>query len=412
MIVIENADLIQGDATTASEVDFQIYGLDNNALANLADGQLANSIGTLYTANSTDVVTSIILVNTGAAHNHVNLYHKPTGGTSRRLIAKDLQLESGYSLHWEGGKCTTLNADGAVVTTVSVTQFLDDTAGGTDALVTKAPTSNAFYDAIRFSKRNIIINGGFTINQRVYVSAAALAATVYGHDRWKGGAGGGTYSFTQLASPTTITIAANKTLIQVVEDKMVYGGTYVLSWTGTCQARYAINSATPAGAYAASPISITGQTAGTTMSVEFGNGASSGTLGEVQLELGSVATPFEFRPYGQELMLCQRYYLRIADVNLTGAALGGVATANNILLTNGGVFPVAMRVPPTVTIYNGVNVSRVRRTGTGADITITTFNVLFGVTNYMGVFAFFDSGGTPFVVGEAYDYYLIAAAEL
>jgi len=156
--------------------------------------------------------------------------------------------------------------------------------------------------------RNIIINGGFTLNQRAYASAAALATTVYGHDRWKAGAAGGDYSFTQLASPTTITIAANKTLIQVIEDKMVYGGTYILSWTGTAQARYAVDSATPAGAYASSPITITGQTAGTTMSVEFGNGASSGTLGLVQLELGSVATPFEYRPYGAEWDLSEGYY--------------------------------------------------------------------------------------------------------
>lgn len=158
--------------------------------------------------------------------------------------------------------------------------------------------------------KNIIINGGFTINQRVYVSSAVLASGSYGHDRWKAGSGGGDYSFTQLASNTTITIAANKTLIQVVEDKNVASTAYVLSWEGTALARYAVNSATPAGSYAASPILITGQTAGTTMSIEFGNGASAGTLGKVQLEAGSVATPFETRPYGVEEALCQRYYYR------------------------------------------------------------------------------------------------------
>jgi len=154
--------------------------------------------------------------------------------------------------------------------------------------------------------KNIIINGGFTINQRGYVSAATLAAGAYGHDRWKAGAGGGDYSFTQLASNTTISIAANKTIIQVIEDKNVFGTTYTLSWTGTAQARYAVNSATPAGAYAASPIVITGQTVGTTMSVEF----NAGTLGNVDLEPGSIATSFPTRSYSQELALCQRYFVQ------------------------------------------------------------------------------------------------------
>lgn len=151
MIVLENGDLLRGDATTAAEVDFTVHGLDNNALTQLADGQLANSIGTLYTSNSTDVVTSVIYVNTGAAHNHVNLYITPAAGTARRMIPKDLQLESGYSLHFEGGKCTVLTTGGAISQTIDTTLFLDDTAGGTDALVTKAPTSNAFYDHARLA---------------------------------------------------------------------------------------------------------------------------------------------------------------------------------------------------------------------------------------------------------------------
>ncbi|MFA5715189.1 MAG: hypothetical protein WC998_05590 [Candidatus Paceibacterota bacterium] len=115
MIVLENGDLIEGDATSASEVDFTIHGLDNNALKQLADGQLANAKGTIFTADSTDVISSIILVNTGAAHNHVNLYLKPSGGTSRRLIAKDLQLESGYSLHFDGAKVMILNTSGQIM---------------------------------------------------------------------------------------------------------------------------------------------------------------------------------------------------------------------------------------------------------------------------------------------------------
>ena len=63
-----------------------------------------------------------------------------------------------------------------------------------------------------FAYKNLLIDAGFTINQRAYVSAATLASGAYGHDRWKAGASGGDYSFTQLASNTQITIASGKSL--------------------------------------------------------------------------------------------------------------------------------------------------------------------------------------------------------
>ena len=234
------------------------------------------------------------------------------------------------------------------------------------------------------------MNGGFTINQRGYVSAAALASGAYGHDRWKAGAGGGNYSFTQLASDTTITIAANKTLIQVVEDKNVQATSYVLSWTGSALARYAVNSATPAGAYAASPILITGQTVGTTMSVEFGNGASAGTLGKVQLERASAsaqATSFEQRPYGHELVMCQRYYEKsfpIATAPAQNAGLTGVYIWTCVQA--GAVtqrapsysFKVTKRTTPTtITAYNPSAANAfVRDNSIGADFTSTAITAL------------------------------------
>lgn len=193
------------------------------------------------------------------------------------------------------------------------------------------------------SNRNVIINGGFTINQRGYVSAAALAAGFAGHDRWKAGASGGDYSFTQLNSDTTITIAANKTLMQVVEDKNVQGTAYVVSWTGTALGRVGVNSATPSGSYAASPILITGQTAGTTLSVEFGNGASAGTLGKVQLERGAVATAFEQRLFSEELRLCQRYLEYTGMVFVVNVASQGYPTA---------YWKVTKRAAPTLTIVS------------------------------------------------------------
>lgn len=195
--------------------------------------------------------------------------------------------------------------------------------------------------------RNILINAGFRINQRSYVSGAVLSAGAYGHDRFKAGASGGDYTFTQLNTNTQITIASGKSLIQVVEDKNVNETAYVLSWQGTAQARVGVNSATPSGTYASSPILITGQTAGTTMSVEF----NAGTLGKVQLEAGSIATPFENRGFGAEVALCQRYFQRTNFIRWDNylAAVGSDSFLSFLL-------PVQLRASPTVTA-SGVTTS-------------------------------------------------------
>jgi hypothetical protein len=191
---------------------------------------------------------------------------------------------------------------------------------------------------------NVLINADFRVNQMAYVSTATLAAGVYGHDQWKAGASGGDYSFTQLGSSTQITIATSKSLIQPIESANVVGGSYVLSWTGTAQARFGVNTLTPSGTYASSPILITGQTAATAMSVEF----NTGTLGTVKLELGASATPFIMRPFDQELLACRRHYYRLsAGVGgSTGYASGLVL--NSTLALFSIVFP-GMRVTPTLT---------------------------------------------------------------
>jgi hypothetical protein len=190
---------------------------------------------------------------------------------------------------------------------------------------------------------NIVINGDFRINQVGYVSGAVLTSPAYGHDQWKPGAGGGDYSFTQLKSSTQITIAAGKSLIQPIEDVNVSGGSYVLSWTGTAQARAGVNTLTPSGTYAASPLLISGQTAGTVMSIEF----NAGTLGTVKLESGTLATPFVMRPYDQELLVCQRY-LEIGGGTLQVAGVGNTVVP--------WTFKVLKRAMPTVA-YSSIGYS-------------------------------------------------------
>jgi hypothetical protein len=68
----------------------------------------------------------------------------------------------------------------------------------------------------------------------------------------------------------------------------------------------------------------------------------------VQLEAGSVATPFERRNYGQELALCQRYYTKVFG----RVGVGDCASTTSML--NLTPFPVTMRTAPSAVEINGV----------------------------------------------------------
>jgi len=67
----------------------------------------------------------------------------------------------------------------------------------------------------------------------------------------------------------------------------------------------------------------------------------------VQLEVGSVATDFEHRSFGQELALCQRYYFKLTADDNDSVFLGYSTNGSNFY---GEVpFPTSMRTMPTFT---------------------------------------------------------------
>jgi hypothetical protein len=69
----------------------------------------------------------------------------------------------------------------------------------------------------------------------------------------------------------------------------------------------------------------------------------------VQLEAGSTASPFEYRSYGTELALCQRYYELGGGVTATALGTGGIYTQFP--------FKVTKRVASTVTNTRSVSVA-------------------------------------------------------
>jgi len=129
-------------------------------------------------------------------------------------------------------------------------------------------------------------------------------------------------------------------------------GTWIGSTNGVgCSLQFSLgvgstNSGT-AGAWAtANYFSVTGAT-----SVVGTNGATFYITG-VQLEKGSTATSFDYRPYGTELALCQRYYYKNFP-----AALNKVFACSYNSSTTVAVghlpFPVTMRTTPTALEQNG-----------------------------------------------------------
>jgi hypothetical protein len=110
-----------------------------------------------------------------------------------------------------------------------------------------------------------------------------------------------------------------------------------------------------AGSWAATTyFSATGAT-----SVVGTNGATFYITG-VQLEVGSVATPFERRDYGREMILCQRYFWKTfapstaPAQNVSASNVVFVGGVNNDANTKVGSYPcpVQMRADPTVVTFN------------------------------------------------------------
>ena len=66
----------------------------------------------------------------------------------------------------------------------------------------------------------------------------------------------------------------------------------------------------------------------------------------VQLEVGTVATPFEHRSYGEELALCQRYY-EVSNSTFANCMWNGYAASGTAQYAP-GIFKVTKRANPTV----------------------------------------------------------------
>jgi hypothetical protein len=114
----------------------------------------------------------------------------------------------------------------------------------------------------------------------------------------------------------------------------------------------------------------------------------------VQLEVGSSATGYEYRQYGQELALCQRYFVKTNPSNVQqGGQLFGAAEATTSFNT-AFQFPVSMRAAPTTTLGGTVNFYVA---GNNATVTATSIGL---TTTPNGMWQEFGSASVTLTVGQ------------
>ena len=267
-------------------------------------------------------------------------------------------------------------------------------AGFTNSLLVTSSAATSFASGDYFSITQKI--EGFNCADLAWGTASAVAVTISFRVRSSlTGTFGGAInnSANNRSYPFSYTISAANTW---EEKTIVVPGDTTGTWltdNGTgMNVRFALGMGSTysgtAGAWTAGDIeSVTGA-----VNVLGTNGATFYITG-VQLEAGSVASPFERRDYGRELMMCQRYCYAL--YNSTGQSYyyygpGRVDSASSVYC--GVTFPVTMRTKPSLT-------ATASNTFYTDSLTPNTNTVTIDQGGPTGCFAaIFGSGGT---VGQA-----------
>ena len=134
----------------------------------------------------------------------------------------------------------------------------------------------------------------------------------------------------------------------------------------------------------------------------------------VQLEVGSQATPFEHRSFGEELTLCQRYFCQMHN-DEAGNRYIGILQPYSTSAVYGKIldYPATMRTLPSVTQSGNFNVLAKNSGGAIADGSIANLNgniVGWRTGGWTGGSNFIQGGGA--VIQSASGAKLMADAEL
>jgi hypothetical protein len=265
-------------------------------LSNLAPGvSTAGVVGFAYTTPPTNGYRRNKIINGGMQIDQRN------AGASQTFTAA---AALAYSVDRFYGYCTGANVTGARVAGSSINQYRYQFTGA------------ASVTAIGFAQRIEAANS-YDLNNGTATFSVDLANSLLTTVTWTAYYANTADTFGTLASPTRTQIAT---------------GTFTVTSTVT---NYTASISVPSAATTGIEIvlAVGAQTSGTW------------TIGAVQLEAGSSATPFERLPIGETFVLCQRYFFKDATPGVVPYGAGSPA-----VMTFTVSLPVTMRVSPTVAI--------------------------------------------------------------
>ena len=326
-----STDTLVGRATTDTLTNKTLTSptLTTPALGTPASGVMTNVTGINYDGYKNRIINGAMVIDQRNAGASVT----PTNG--------QYTLDRWYTGVAQTSKLTIQQNAGSVTPPAGFTNYL----GITSSSAYSVTSTDFFYVQQSVEGFNIADLGWGTANaQTVTLSfwvRSSLTGTFSGTLR--NYAGNRSYPFTYTISSAntweqkSVTIAGDTS------------GTWSTTNSGGVDVGFSVGAGSSrsgtAGAWAgAAYYAATGAT-----SVVGTNGATFYITG-VQLEKGSTATSFDYRPYGTELQLCQRYYAQLGGAYNIAVGQGYTTgtTAANMYVK----FPTTMRTAPTMTSNN------------------------------------------------------------
>lgn len=233
--------------------------------------------------------------------------------------------------------------------TVTIEQASDHPTGAGQSLKVTVTTADASITGFTKIEQKL---EGFDVQQLRYGTASAKSVTIsfWVKSSVTGDAAITLYSYggdDNIGSTITINSAntwEKKTVTFVGETGSTINNdntvALILSIGLSCGSAYTTTDNTSWGTYSTGRLLY-----GQTLNV-LGTTSATFQLADVQLEVGSVATEFEHRSYGEELALCQRYYYTNQRWNIWS---GYVVNAENYF--ENAEFPVTMRAVPSISAF-------------------------------------------------------------